>query len=181
MRRRTKLGVGALGAALLVACVGGSGDLPDEAGYYENRPGRFESPGKRREAPSDEREDPPISTETPGLSGVELSPAQGIGGGISARALDCTGKYDCLTRTNGRSDDDDVTMREVNGVCTIDGTVVLASNGQVLVAGRVLGSWSGGGDTFSFSLSLDNRTVDGTCHKRTTETAQPTSSGDSPR
>jgi hypothetical protein len=172
MQRPTNLIASAFGAALLAACVGGPGDLTAYDGYYENRPGRLESPGKRREPPPDDREIA-VSNESPGLGGIEPSPSQGSPGTGAGGPLVCAGKYDCLVHTGTRTDDDDLTLREVNGACTINGQIVMSPNGQLLVGGRAVGTWSGGGTTFTFSITIETRTLSGTCRARTDQSGEP--------
>jgi hypothetical protein len=151
------------GVGLIAACVGGPGDTPGFEGGYENRRGSFEAPPRGPEAPRYDRERPPTVTERPPLAGVEPAPGPGGSGG----AIDCSGTYDCTIRGGGQSGTDDVQLRERDGVCTVDGAVVLAPNGEVRTTnGRVVGSWSGSGTSFTFSIATEEGSASGTCTRR---------------
>jgi hypothetical protein len=145
------------GLGLVAACVGGPGDTSSFEGGYENRRGSFEAPPRGPEAPTYDREGPPPGTE----------PAPGQGGGGGGGAIDCSGTYDCTITGGGQSGTDDVRLRERDGVCVVDGAVVLAPNGEVRTTqGQVVGRWSGSGTTFSFSVATSDGSASGTCTRR---------------
>jgi hypothetical protein len=144
-----------LAGVAAIACVGGGGRIDDAMTTWDPASPTQERADKSSEGAPPFNEGAPASQESMGASAEPGPGAQGGGGVGAAAGFDCSGTYTC--QEAGDDDLDTVVLTSANGVCSIPAgkstSLVLATDGTLLLNGKAVGSWQPTADGFTATTS----------------------------
>ena len=162
MRKRRNVILGlVIASCLTIACGSGVGALATVDDGKEPAPIVRDNPGPGREPPPQAREAPPAFGDNPGTHG-------GGGGGACPA---CDVKLSCLIGKDKLS----ITLQTKNGQCvavstSTSGVVTFDCNGRITQNGTPVGTWSGSGNSYTITTTLDGQPTTVTCTKGQTAT-----------
>lgn len=142
---KTRVHLGAFGAAFLLACTGGGGAYDDGIVTQDPVSRSNEGVGSTQESVANSNEGVVKTGEPAGANGVESSPAAGGG------AIDCNAKYSCAVTTGTKTRTS--TIRFKNGACVDDDTE-LGSDGTVTDKGVAIGTWHATANGFTLTATV---------------------------
>ena len=165
-RRNVILGL-VIASCLTIACGSGVGPMATVDDGKQPTPIVRDNPGPGREPPPQTGEAPPAFGDNPGTHG---------GGG---RCPPCDVKLSCVIGKDKLS----VTLQTKNGQCmavsssSSTDVVTFDCNGRIVDNGTPVGTWSGSGNSYTITTTLDGQPTTLTCTKGQTSTATTNDAG----